>query len=133
MRSTPAVANGTVYAVNGSGYVRAFDANGVTGCGSFPKVCSPLWTYAPTTESGYSVDGSPALANGLVYTVTPGSNFRALDANGVTNCGSSPRVCSPLWSTTSGKISTAASPAIVDGTVYWNSTTVSATWAYSLP
>ena len=35
---------------------------------------------ARRTRSGYVVSGSPAVANGALYTVTPGANFRALDA-----------------------------------------------------
>ncbi|MGZ4759134.1 MAG: outer membrane protein assembly factor BamB family protein, partial [Acidimicrobiales bacterium] len=130
-RNTPAVSNGIVYVANVAGALRAFDATGATGCSGSPKVCTPLWTYAPSV-SGYVVTGSPAGANGVVYTVTPDSNFHALDAAGSIGCSGTPKTCSPQWSTNPGKISTDASPAIVDGTVYWNSGTVSTTWAYEL-
>jgi outer membrane protein assembly factor BamB len=122
-RNTPAVADGRAFVVNGAGIVRAFDANGVTSCSTgVQKVCTPLWTYTPN-ESGYVVSGSPAVANGVLYTVTPGANFRALNA----------ATGARLWMANTGKISSSASPAIVDGTVYWNSNTVSTTWAYALP
>ncbi len=131
-RNTPAVANGSVYVVNVGGTMRTFDATGATGCSGSPKVCTPVWTYAPAV-GGYAVSGSPAGANGLVYAVTPDSHFHALDAAGSIGCSGVPKTCTPLWSTTPGMISTDASPAIVNGTVYWNSGTVSTTWAYTLP
>ncbi len=128
-RNTPAVANGIVYVTNVSGGLRAFDA---TGCTGSTNVCAPLWTFHPPNATGTAVTGSPAGANGVVYTVAPDSTFYALEAAGSIGCSGTPKTCSPQWSTNPGKSSTDASPAIVDGTVYWNSGTVSTTWAYKL-
>jgi hypothetical protein len=72
------------------------------------------------------------VANGVVYTVTPGGYFHALDANGSNGCSGTPKTCSSLWSATTGVIVSTTSPAIVSGTVYWNSSTANRTWAYSL-
>jgi hypothetical protein len=130
-RTTPAIANGTVYVTNALGTLQAFDAMGVNGCSGSPKVCTPLWRYAPNV-SGFTVTGLPAGANGVVYTVSPDSTFHALDAAGTTNCSGSPKLCDPLWSTATGDIASDSSPAIVNGTVYWNTVAVSTTWAYSL-
>jgi hypothetical protein len=59
-RSSPAVANGLVFAASPLG-LRAYDAKGLTGCAGTPKVCSPLWTGPPT----YS---SPSIGtNGFLY------------------------------------------------------------------
>ena len=129
-RNTPAVADGVVYITNTAGVLRAFDAAGATGCTGSPKVCTALWTY-PAAVSGYGVTGSPAIANGVVYTVTPDSSFRAFDAAGAIGCSGTPKTCSPLWSANTGKISSTASPVVVDGTVYWSSEVVSTTWAYA--
>lgn len=131
-RNTPAVGEGMVYVENVSGTVRAFDATGTDGCTGSPKVCTARWTYAPNV-TGYLVGGSPAGANGVLYEVTPDSLFRALDASGSIGCSGMPKTCTPLWSYNTGYISSDASPAIVNDTVYWNSGTVHTTWAFALP
>jgi outer membrane protein assembly factor BamB len=67
-RSSPAVANGLVFAASPLG-LRAYDAEGLTGCAGTPKVCSPLWTGPPTTSS-------PSVGtNGFVYSSFPGAVY----------------------------------------------------------
>jgi len=61
--SSPAVANGVVYAGSANHNVSAFDAAGVTGCAGMPKVCAPLWS-ARSAGGGSSW---PVVANGIVY------------------------------------------------------------------
>jgi PQQ-like domain len=98
----------------GGAYISAFDAAGVSHCSGAPKVCSPMWT---TTGPGASSDnvGSPSVANGVLY-LADGPLF-AFSATGGTGCSGTPKVCAPLWtSTTMG--ATYSAPAVSGGTVY---------------
>jgi len=63
VRSSPAVANGVVYAGDDNHQVYAFPAAGNVGCGGVPKVCQPLWS---ATTGGY-IDSSPAVVDGMLY------------------------------------------------------------------
>ena len=54
--------------------------------------CTPLWT-APTAY----FDGM-TIANGNVY-VTDAEGVQAFDAAGSKNCSGTPKVCAPLWAT----------------------------------
>jgi hypothetical protein len=78
--------------------LRAYDAAG----GS-----TPLWS------SSTPVNGNvPAIADGIVYTITNVGNtlqLVAFDAAGVDNCTGSPKVCAPLFSANVGG-------AVADGT-----------------
>ena len=114
--SSPAVANGVVYVGSDDDKLYAYDANGVTNCGGTPKTCSPLWTAA-TIES---IDSSPAVSNsGVVYVGSSDGNLYAFDAKGATNCGGTPKTCSPLWSAVvAGENSVLSSPAVANGVVY---------------
>ncbi len=77
--SSPAVANGIVYAPGGN--LEAFDANGTTNCAGTPKTCTPLWSYNVTVGVGLS---SPSLANGLVFIGSgTGSSRQRLKFHGV--------------------------------------------------
>jgi outer membrane protein assembly factor BamB len=110
--SSPAVANGVVYA-GAANNLEAFDAAGMTNCGGTPKVCSPLWT-ASVGPIGAS---SPIVSNGVVYVGSNDGNLYAFDAAGSTNCSGTPTVCSPLWSgATGGSVET--TPAVSNGVVY---------------
>jgi hypothetical protein len=53
----------------------------------------PIRTITPRS----SIGRYEALANGVVYTVTGDGTIAAFDAAGVTNCGGTPKTCSPLW------------------------------------
>jgi hypothetical protein len=115
--SSPAVANGIVYAPRG-GALQAFDADGVTNCSGTPKTCTPLWSYNVAVAGA-----SPSVADGLLFigsdtgSSSAGFNFMAFDANGVTNCSGTPKVCNPLWTgVTTGILF--GSPAIANGKVY---------------
>ncbi len=55
------VANGVVYAAFSDNTLRAFDANGVTGCSS--GTCSSLWTNTGSSAYGNGM----AVVNGVVY------------------------------------------------------------------
>jgi len=112
--SSPAVANGLVYAGTDNG-LYVFDANGVTNCSGTPKTCAPLWRSQDSQTSM-----SPAVANGIVYLSSESANLEAFDANGVTNCSGTPKVCSPLWSAGSNPT---GSPAVANGIVYTDTQT----------
>jgi len=90
--STPAVANGRVYAASTAtwGVLDQFDAAGVTGCSGTPTVCTRLVT-TPSTSSTNSF-ASPIVTNGLV--VEKGVVY----PTATSGCsGGTPIVCSPLW------------------------------------
>ena len=112
---TPAVANGVVFTANDG--VEAFDANGVTNCSGSPKTCSPLWT----DNAGFVQASSPSIANGLLFIgqgeVGSGGSFIAFDANGVTNCSGTPKVCQPLWTVPTNQPALTET-AIANGKIY---------------
>jgi len=95
VNSSPAVANGVVYVVSGSGNVYALDA----------RTGTLLWSY----QTGYEVLSSPAVANGVVY-VGSGTgydgNIYALDAS----------TGAKLWNYKAGGVK--SSPAVANGVVY---------------
>ncbi|HTW10597.1 MAG TPA: PQQ-binding-like beta-propeller repeat protein [Acidimicrobiales bacterium] len=130
--SAPAVADGSVFVGAANGPLYAYDAAGVVGCNGSgeAKSCAPLWT-AVTGGTG----GSPAVANGIVYTVSAGGRLSAFDASGSDrNCTGSPptRTCAPLWTALAGTGTgyvTFSSPAIANGVIYFSSTD-GATYAY---
>jgi outer membrane protein assembly factor BamB len=70
--------------------------------------------------------GTPAVANGVVYTVSAGGTLSAFDAAGSTNCSGAvtARTCAPLWTSASGGNGyvTMSSPAVANGVVYFSST-----------
>jgi outer membrane protein assembly factor BamB len=118
VRSSPVVANGVVYIGGSRDTIEAFDASGNTNCAGAPKVCAPLWTGTAPAIIG-AQDSVPAVGNGLVYVGARDGNLYAFDAAGTTNCGGSPRVCSPIWAaTTTAGVEVASSPAISGDTVY---------------
>ena len=93
-----AVVNGILYASNATG-IKAYSANGTTGCSASPVVCSPLWSYSggpPVANSSEDFVGHIAVSNGSVY-VSTSSGLEAFDAAGNTNCSGTPKVCQPLW------------------------------------
>ena len=89
--------------------LRAYSANGTTGCAGTPRACVPLWS-----ASGGS--GPPTVANGVVYVGSPGK-LSAYDAHGNMNCGGAPKTCLPLWTAPLGPGST-GSPAVANGEVF---------------
>jgi outer membrane protein assembly factor BamB len=113
-QDSPMVAGGVVYIAEYG--LQAYDAAGVSNCSGSPKVCEPLWT-APTGGSAY---GSPAVANGVVYTASAvDGKLYAVDAAGVSNCSGSPKVCEPLWTAPLADSSYVySSPTVADGVVY---------------
>jgi hypothetical protein len=58
------VANGVVYVASALGRVRAFDAQGVSGCSGSPARCTPLWSSELLAGAIFS---SPIPANGRIY------------------------------------------------------------------
>ena len=121
---TPDVWNGTIFVAPFGGGVAAFSSDGTTGCSGSPKVCTPRWT-APVP-----VGGPTAVVDGVVYigqenSGPPGqapTNLVAVDATGTTNCGGSPKVCTPLWTAPLGSgfggTALVTPPAIENGTVF---------------
>jgi len=122
--SGPAVAKGVLYvtgdARDGTGGLYAFDATGRS-CGGTPRVCEPLWraVAGPTITP-------PAIANGVVYTVDYEldlafglARLRAFDASGGQGCAGAPKVCEPLWTSTTSGLTSA--PMVANGVVYASS------------
>ncbi len=120
--SSPAVANGVLYAVGLDAKLYAFSANGSTNCSGTPTTCSPLWTAAMGTVSASPVTpGSPTVSNGVVYaqSESSSSSLYAFDANGVTNCSGTPTTCRPLWTASVGGAGPGPpSQAVANGIVY---------------
>ena len=109
------VANGLLYTSKST----VFDAAGNANCSGSPKSCSPLWTYTTDPTGFNQVELGRTVANGLVYGVnaTHGSinHFVAFDANGNTNCSGTPKLCLPLWQTTS---TVGGTEAVASGVLY---------------
>jgi serine/threonine-protein kinase len=122
--AAPAVADGTVYVGTWYSKLYAFDAAGSRNCSTTAtgKTCTPLWTAA--TSSG--IGGTPAVANGVVYTVSADGMLAAFDAAGSKNCSpaGAARTCTPLWTSAIGGNGylTKSSPAVANGVVYFSST-----------
>jgi len=110
----PSIANGFVYAPSQQLQgVAVFDAAGSTGCSGTPKLCNQLWTYVTNGD----VNGSAAVANGVLYVGSFDNTFSAFDAAGNTGCSGSPKICQPLWTFTTGN-DIFSSPAVAGGFVY---------------
>ena len=119
--SSPAVENGVVYIATLHA-LYAFDSSGKTNCSGTPTVCHELWSAVAATNSSNS-GSTPAVAGGTVFITNASSPatgagiLYAFDAAGSTNCSGTPKVCSPLWTTSTGS-TVAGSPAIANGTLY---------------
>jgi outer membrane protein assembly factor BamB len=100
--SSPAIANGLVYAASYDGYLRAYDAAGSTNCSGTPKICKRLWK----ADNG-NTNSSPAVANGVIYLGGhDGQTLKAFDTSG-----------NELWGTILGGW-VDSSPAVANGRVY---------------
>ena len=131
--SSPAVDNGVVYALafNGAdpGELEAFDAAGTKNCSGTPTVCTPLW-QATVNAGEYA---SPTVVNGTVYVVdgSIGGKLEAFDANGVTDCSGTPKICSPEWtSTTMGTLGFNAYTVTVANNVAYAASITGTIYAY---
>ncbi len=109
----PVVANGVVYLAY-AGSLLAFDAAGKLRC---TTTCAPLWTTAST---GFGSPSTPAVADGVVFVASHDGVLSAFDAAGVDGCSGTPTTCAPLWTESTGVLSTA--PAVAGGRVYTVST-----------
>ena len=119
------VSGGVAYVGSGS-QLLAIDASGSTNCAGSPSVCNPLWT----ANVGDMQGGTPAVANGRVYAAAAQGLgvFWALDANGVTNCSGSPKVCHELFSGPGATVN-GISPFVTNGLAFlggqaWDATGV---------
>ena len=132
---SPVVADGVLYVPGygdgivpsqGGAYVAAFDPAGSAGCSGTPVVCAPMWT---TTGAPVSVgnDGSPAVANGVLY-LASGSTLYAFDAAGLSGCSGTPKTCAPLW--TAALSSPGATTVAVSGGIVYVGTTDSGLYAF---
>ena len=123
--SPPAVAGGMVYVGTGYSGLFAFDAAGSANCSvaAAGKTCAPLW-HAP---SAVTIGGTPAVANGIVYTVSATGILSAFDAAAPGNCPGTGTVTtctlSPLWTSEpgAGGYVTSSSPIVANGVVYFSS------------
>ena len=118
--SSPAVANGVLYAMGEDAKLYAFSANGTTSCSGTPTTCNPLWTAALGTPSVGTIEAwSPSVSNGIVYGQST-SGLYAFDAKGVTNCSGTPTTCNPLWTAPLGAAWSDApvAPAVANSIVY---------------
>jgi outer membrane protein assembly factor BamB len=131
--SAPAVANGVVYVGTWYSGLYAFGASGSANCSATAtgKTCAPLW-HAPAAGP---VGGTPAVAAGVVYTVSASGTLSAFDAAATGDCPGTATAATctraPLWTTgpgTSG-YATSSSPAVANGVVYFSSTD-GGTYAY---
>jgi outer membrane protein assembly factor BamB/ABC-type phosphate transport system substrate-binding protein len=105
--TSPAVADGVVYAISGNGGSDSRLYAFAVGCSSGGGSCNPLWTAG--LPGGHS---SPTVADGVVY-VAGESEVLAFTAA----CAGDRGVCAPLWTAhTSGGI--AGSPTVTNGVVY---------------
>jgi outer membrane protein assembly factor BamB len=98
----PVVSNGRVFIGSADGHLFAFDASGNANCGGTPRTCAPLWRA--NSGAQYSTIGNlpaPAVTNAAVL-YPSGNGLDAFDPAGATNCGGSPRTCTPLWSASAG-------------------------------
>ncbi len=108
----PTVSNGVVYYESATN-LYAFDADGGTNCSGSPTTCHPLWTAA---FCGAFVP-SLAVANGILYASSGVQRaLVAFDANGVTNCSGTPKVCTSLWTYDVWK--SASPPSVANGLVF---------------
>lgn len=109
--TTPPIVSGDTVFVAGPD-LRAYSANGTTGCTGTPRVCEPLWTAA-----GPFI-GSPTIAGNVIYAVSNSGLF-AYDGRGTTNCGGAPKTCLPLWTAAFDAFaSSVGSPAVANGVVF---------------
>src|SRR5918994_2080769 len=112
----PAVAQGTVYVGAGRDFVARDAGTGIL-----------QWS----AHTDASIHSSPAVVDGVVYVAswtdfTANTNrLYAFDASGTTNCSGSPKVCTPLWTASSGS-GAVSSPAVANGVVYVTASLLSA-------
>jgi outer membrane protein assembly factor BamB len=93
-----------------------------SGLNPYENVISPAnvsglktaWTWTQTVGSVYS---SPAVANGVVYVGSTQGNLYAFSASGAGCSGTTPKICQPLWTGTTGSI-IYSSPVVASGVVY---------------
>ena len=114
IQSSATVANGIVYIGSNNGNLYAFDAAGNKNCSGTPKTCSPLWTAHTGTTSWSRLQRWQTVSS-LVGSLD--HNLYAYDAAGVTKCSGTPKICSPLWTASTGN-QVWSSPAVVNGVVY---------------
>jgi outer membrane protein assembly factor BamB len=119
---TQAVANSKLFvtrAIDGTDNDRVFevDANGTTGCGGNPKVCTSVREYLLGADLPTEEESPPTIANGVLF-IGAVNRIAAFDANGVAGCSPTmpTPICEPLV-----EIPVVGSPAtlsVVAGTVF---------------
>ncbi len=113
VESTPAVANGVVYAASADGVFTAYDGAGVEGC-SVDAICTGLWH----ADVGAGSESSAAVANGVVYVGGADRHIHAFAADG---CFPD-TTCSPLFDKYAGYDLGYSSPTVANGVVYMSLT-----------
>jgi hypothetical protein len=76
---------------------------------------SEAWTTNHDTTFDNVVGRDPVVAGGRLYVHTANGFLSAYDADGIDNCGGSPKECDPVWRAQPGG---GVSPAVVGGVVY---------------
>jgi outer membrane protein assembly factor BamB len=113
--SSAAIVNGVGYVGSDDGQLYAFDATGVANCGGSPVTCAPLWTG--TTPTGFQLNSSPTVANGIVYIGSDDNFVYAWDAAGNTDCSGTPKTCTPLFADHTSSTQR-SSPVVENGVLY---------------
>jgi outer membrane protein assembly factor BamB len=96
----PAVAKGRLYVAYGARTL-AYASESTNGCtGTTTVTCAALRSYlVPGLPTDYT---TPSVRNDVLYTSSDAGKLVAFDALGVTNCASTPTVCTPIWEATTG-------------------------------
>jgi outer membrane protein assembly factor BamB len=122
--SSPVVASKVAYVTSDDGKLDAYDATGAS-CPNNPRTCTALWTAniepAGALGSSATISSTPAVAKGVVYVGSTTGALEAFDATGTTNCSGSPKVCTPLWTASTGG-AIFSSPVVSGSTVLIGST-----------
>ncbi len=122
--STPAIngagANSTLFVVVSTAarpVLLGYDVDGLRGCNTMIRQCSPIFTANLGNAPGAS---TPVLVNGGRVFARGATSLFAFDALGQTSCtgGSSNATCTPLWSTSTGGVVSGVGPSASNGVVY---------------
>jgi hypothetical protein len=134
---SPAVANGTVFALSSNGYLYAFDDTGGSNCSgpTLSRTCTPLWTSTSSDEGEnvFEQTTSLAIANGVIYFRAGNGDAVGLDAAGSVGCSvtNGAKTCAPILNANPGN--DRGTPIVANGVVYVSNLNTGTISAFSLP